>query len=147
MTVEVRNSCRNLLERSRLSSSVSLTVDFDRPSIETFHPIFSTLPCAKTLAVVGGSLCETLQHLAVFDRLSYRLHFPALKLLDLTTRTTITVKEGNEIKTFLQFRANVDASVEVAVSSPAWREARGFPWTSFMIANGGLLTTTLTLRP
>jgi hypothetical protein len=142
----VDSSCRDLLRRSQLSPGVFLAIDFDQPFILTLSPAFSPLVCVEFLAVAGGSLCETLQYLGVCGHPSYQLHFPALKLLDLMAYASLTVQEGNQIRSYLQFRARSNASVRVEIRSSAWREARGYPWTSLMAANSTSPTTTLVLR-
>jgi hypothetical protein len=142
----VENSWRNLLQRSRFSSSISLTIDFPGSSVATFCPVFAAHSSVETLTFAGGSLGEILQYLGVFDRSSYPLRFPALKFLDLTAYTSLSIEEGNQIRSYMQFRANANAPMEVAIWSSAWREARGYPWTSFMIAYNADWTTSLVLR-
>ena len=142
----VDSSCRDLLQRSRFSQRVSLAIDFDQPSIMTLCPTFSPLVCVEVLTVVGGSLYETLQCLGVCNHPSYRLRFPALKLLNLMAHESLTIQEGNEIRSYLQFRARNNASVRVMIRGSTWREAVGYPWTSFMTANSAHLTTDLVLR-
>lgn len=144
----VDSSWRNLLQRSRLSSKISLTVDFETSSL-ALYPALLSVPCVEVLAITQGSLCEILRYLTptVFNPLSYRLPLPVLKVLDLTAYTSLTIQEGNQIRAYLQFRAEVNAPVKVTVRTPSWSGARGFPWTSFMIANGTETLTTLALRP
>lgn len=141
----VENSCRNLLQRPQFPPSISLIVDSDGPFIATLYPILSLL-CVKALTIVGGPLREILQYLAVPDQLSYRLRFPVLKILDLMAYASLTVQEGSQIRSYLQFRAGAGAPVRVMVRSSTWRETRGFPWTSFMTADSTHSTTTLVLR-
>ena len=131
----VNNSCRDLLQRARFSTMVSLAIDFDQPSIATLCPAFSSLVCVKALAVVGDSLCELLLYLRVSDYPTYQLRFPALRLLDLMTYETFTPQEGNQIRSYLQFRVHSNASVRLLIRRSAWSEGRGCPWTSFMTAN------------
>jgi hypothetical protein len=139
----VDNSCRDLLQTSQLSSRVYLAIDFDQPSIAAFCPTFASLVCIEALVVVGSSLCGILKHLGIRN---HPLHFPALKLLDLTAYTSLTIREGNHIRSYLQFRSHSKAPVRVAIRSSTWREARGYPWTSFMAATSTCLTTDLVLR-
>ena len=137
---------RNLFQRLRPSSKISLTVDFEGSSLAVLYPAFLSAPCVEALTVARGSLCEILQYLTVFDPLSYRLRLPALKRLDLTAYTFLTVQEGNQVRAYLQFRVKTNAPVKIMVLKSAWLDARGFPWTSFMIANSTEMLTTLVLR-
>ena len=142
----VDSSCRDLLQRSQLSPRVSLVIDFDQPSIATLFPAFSPLVCVEVLIVAGGSLYETLQHLGVCNHPSHQLPFPALKLLDLVAFASLTVQEGNQIRSCAQFRAHSNTSLRVGIRSSAWEEAQGHPWTSLWAANSTRLTTSLVLR-
>lgn len=134
--------CGNLLQRSKFSSSISLTVDLDESSLATFHQTLLSLLPVETLIVAGGSLCEILRHLEVFER---RFRFPALKHLDLTAYTSLTTQEGDQIRTYLQFRVNGNNPVMVVVQSCAWSGARRVSWTSLMNASSIGSTTTLAL--
>ncbi|KAF9780923.1 hypothetical protein BJ322DRAFT_1023605 [Thelephora terrestris] len=142
----VDRSCRDLFQRLQLSPRVSLAIDFDRPSIATLFPAFSSLVCVKSLAVIGGSLCEILQFLGVSRYPSYQLRLPALKHLDLMAYAPLTAQEGNQVRSYLQFRAYSNAPVRVTLRSSAWREAEGCPWTSFMDAESTWSITTFVLR-
>jgi hypothetical protein len=142
----VDNSWRDLCQRAQLSSRISLAVDFAGLSPGALYPTLLSAPCVEALIVVQGSLHEILQHLAGFDQYSNRLRLPVLKILDLTAYASISVQQGNQVRAYLQFRAESNAPVKVTVENSAWSEARGFPWTSFMIANSTKTTTTLSLR-